>query len=222
VKFQIPNFNILLDYYKKLEAEVYLASGAHYKPAHDVQLIYDGKDRVVQEIYTGNINKVIEYEYDDKDNVTKKTVTQNSVIKIANYQYDSNGKLITIQDGGTDIPLDGTRAKAYNLQMNYNTTTGLLSQEVFTGDINKTVDYERNNYGDVTKKTVTEDGVIKIANYIYDQNRRLINIVDDGTETIAVVFHDSGSSDSGSGTTTDIGVISEPEIDLIFATIFND
>jgi hypothetical protein len=127
-------------------------------------------------------------------------------------------------------------------------------QEIYTGDINKTVTYTRNNNGDVIKKEVLEDGVVKTAQYIYDEFRKLINIVDTGTEPVAVVFH--GETTGGSGTVTNIpttfdtvlesgvkecgdyecggtfqvtvdpvlgiGVIGEPEIDQIFAAIFND
>lgn len=213
-------FNILLEYYKKLESELYMASGAYYKPAHDIQLLYDDNNRVIKEIYTGNVNKIIDYEYDLNDNVIKKTVTQNNVIKFANYQYDANNKLIVIQDGGTDIPLDGTRARAYDLELTYDGNYRVLV-ETYTGDINKTITYERNLYGDVTKKIVLEDGITKTATYVYDEFRKLIKIVDDGTETVAVVFHGEVPGESTGGTTS-IDVITEPEIDLIFATIFND
>jgi YD repeat-containing protein len=247
------DFDILLKYYKKLESELYLISGSYYKPAHNVQLLYDTENRVIKEIYTGNINKVIDYEYDANSNITKKTVTMDNVIKTANYNYTSDGRILEIVDDGTDIPLDGTRARAFNCKYVYD-SHDLVYQEIYTGDINKTVTYTRNGYGDVIVKEVLEDGVTKKAQYVYDGFRKLINIVDDGTEPVAVVFH--GEVSGGSGGTTNppttydtvleagvkecgeyecggtfqitvepalgIDAISEAEIDVIFAAIFND
>lgn len=246
------DFEILLKYYKKLESELYLISGSYYKPAHNIQLLYGSNGRVIKEIYTGNINKVIDYEYDTNDNIIKKTVTMDNVVKTANYNYTADGKILEILDDGTDIPLDGTRARAFNCKYVYD--KGFVYQEIYTGDINKTVTFTRNNYGDVIKKEVLEDGVVKTAQYIYDEFRKLINIVDTGTEPVAVVFH--GETTGGSGTVTNIpttfdtvlesgvkecgdyecggtfqvtvdpvlgiGVIGEPEIDILFAAIFND
>lgn len=214
------DFEVLLKYYKKLESELYLISGSYYKPAHNIQLLYDAEGRVVKEIYTGNVSKVIDYEYDANNNVIKKTVTMNNTIKTANYNYTLDNRLLEIIDDGTDIPLDGTRARSFNCKYIYDNTGSYIYQEVYTGDINKTVTYYRSAYGDIVKKTVLEDGILKTAQYVYDEHRKLINIVDDGTEPVAVVFHGDAPS-SGSGTTT-TDEITEPEIDLIFATIFND
>lgn len=214
-------FNILLEYYKKLENKVSMnTNGSILKPAHDIVLTYDTDGKVIKETYTGNVNKVIDYIYDTNKNIIKKTVTQDNIIKTANYQYDSNNKLISIQDDGTDIPIDGAKARAYSCTLGYD--TGIMIKETYTGDINKVITYEHNTYGDVIKKTIVEDGITKTATYIYDDKRKLIGIQDDGTESYAVVFPDNTSGGTGTGTTTDIGIITNAEIDLIFETIFID
>jgi hypothetical protein len=141
---------------------------------------------------------------------------------VASYIYNAEGKLISVQDEGTDIPVNGTAPRKYNLTITY-TQYGKIEKETYTGDINKEVQYTYNAYNDITKKIITENGTTKTANYIYDQNRTLIKIEDEGTESIAIVFpSDYKGSTSGSGTATDIETISEPEIDLIFETIFKE
>lgn|GEM_PF-6587773 len=218
-------FNILLEYMNKIRHEISIGmagSGAILKPACNVELIYDDYNRLSQEKYTGDVTKIIDYTYDSNNNITKKTVTQDNLIKVASYIYNAEGKLISVQDEGTDIPVNGTAPRKYNLTITY-TQYGKIEKETYTGDINKEVQYTYNAYNDITKKIITENGTTKTANYIYDQNRTLIKIEDEGTESIAIVFpSDYKGSTSGSGTATDIETISEPEIDLIFETIFKE
>lgn len=218
-------FNILLEYMNKIRHEISIGmagSGAILKPACNVELIYDDYKRLIQEKYTGDVTKTIDYAYDSNNNITKKTVTQDNAIKVATYLYDSAGKLLTIQDEGTDIPVNGTAPRKYNLTITY-TEYGKIQKETYTGDINKEVEYAYNAYDDITKKIITENGTTKTATYIYDQKRNLIRIEDEGTESIAIVFpSDYNGGSSGGGSATDIEIISEPEIDLIFETIFKE
>lgn len=219
-------FNILLKYMNEIKHEISIGmagSGAILKPACDVELIYDSYNRLIQEKYTGDVTKTIDYAYDSNNNIAKKTVTQGDVIKVATYLYNAEGKLINIEDNGTDIPVNGTAPRKYTLNITY-TAFGKIEKEIYTGDINKEVEYTYNVYGDIVKKIITEGGVTKTATHIYDQNRKLIRIEDEGTESVAIVFPSDykGGDSSGGTTTTDIGIISAPEIDLIFETIFKE
>lgn len=215
-------FDVLLEYLKKLEQSMYAnLSGTMVKPMHNVDIIYSN-GKVIREEYTGNINKTIHYEYDSNDNISKKTVVQDNIIKTANYIYDTNGMLIRIEDDGTDIPIDGTRGAKYTLNIEYD-SKGFILKETFSGDKNKIIDYERNSFGDVIKKTVTENGEVKVAKYIYDLDRKLIGVEDTGTESVAVVFPniDCGCQGGSGGSSSDTD-ITNAEIDLIFSTIFID
>lgn len=217
-------YEILLNYLKILEDKMLkYSSGSIVKPAHNVECIYDeNSGNLIKEIYTGNVNKTVKYDYDSKDNISKKTVIQDDTIKSAVYSYDDNNNLIYIEDTGTDIPLDGTRAKSFSLKITYDENNNIL-KEIYTGDINKAIEYTYNNYSDVTTKTVTEDGITKNAKYIYDQNRKLINIIDTGTEDVAIVFPSSNSGGGGnSGDGQVIDKITKEDIDLIFNTIFEE
>lgn len=235
-------FNVLLNNLKKLEDKINLGmagNGAVLHPHYNVELEYDGK-RVIKEIYTGSVNKVVEYDYDANDNVIKKTVIKDDVIKIATYLYDLDGNLIEISDNGTEVPVDGTKAKSFELKIEYD-EKGFISKETYTGGINKTIIYTNSIYGDVLEKSVIEDGVTKKAKYIYDNNRKLIKIEDKGTESIVIVYPDKnitsspgvasatcGTFKSGEmicgtgagGNNVSFDTISNAEIDLIFETIF--
>jgi YD repeat-containing protein len=218
-------FNILLKYMNDIKHQMAIGmagSGSILHPMADVQLIYDSYGRLIQEQYTGDVTKTVDYAYDSNGNISTKTVTQGGIIKVATYLYDATGKLITIEDEGTDIPVNGTKPRSYQLTIDYG-TNGQVAKETYTGDIVKTVEYEYSQYGDITKKTVTENGITRSATYIYDQNHELIKIEDEGTESIAIVFPSDYTGGSGSGgTVADIEIISDPEIDLIFDTIFVD
>jgi YD repeat-containing protein len=223
-------YEVLLKYLKILEDRMLkYSSGSIVKPAHNVQYVYDETSgNLLQEIYKGNINKTVKYEYDGNGNISKKTVIQDDTIKTATYSYDNNSNLIGVDDTGTDIPIDGTRAKSFTCTITYDENSNVL-KEVYAGDINKTIEYTYNNYSDVLTKTVTEDGTTKSAKYIYDQNRKLIEIVDNGTEAVAIVFSASNTNGSGSNTggssgesLNDFDPIAKADIDLIFNTIFKE
>jgi hypothetical protein len=221
-------YDVLLNYLKILEDKMLkYSSGSIVKPAHNVQYIYDETSgNILQEVYKGNINKTVNYEYDGNGNISKKTVIQDDTIKTATYSYDDKSNLIGIDDTGTDIPIDGTRAKSFTCNITYDENSNVL-KEVYAGDINKTIEYTYNNYSDVLTKTVTEDGTTKSAKYIYDENRKLIEIVDNGTEAVAIVFSDSNGSGSSTGGnsgegSSDFEPIAKADIDLIFNTIFKE
>jgi len=219
-------YEVLLNYLKILEDRMLkYSSGSIVKPAHNVQYVYDETSgNLLQEIYTGNINKTVKYEYDGNGNISKKTVVQDDNIKTATYTYDDKSNLIGIDDTGTDIPINGTRAKSFTCTITYDENSNII-KEVYAGDINKTVEYTYNSYSDILTKTVTEDGTTKSAKYIYDESRKLINIIDNGTEAVAIVFSASNENGSGSNTgegSSDFEPIAKADIDLIFNTIFKE
>lgn len=216
-------FNVLIEYLKKLENKVDVNyQGSILNPSYDVEYIYDEEDRVIQANYTGNVNKSIIYTYDSDDNIISKTVKQDGIMKSAHYIYDSNNLLIKVEDSGTDIPIDGTRGREYHLVITYD-KDNYIEKEEYSGEINKTITYEHNYYGDITKKTVVENEITKIAVYIYDENRKLVSVNDTGTESVAIAFSKSDSTPDCSGDgncSASISSITEPEIDIIFETIF--
>lgn len=219
-------FDILLDYIKQIESSIHAGlagSGTIIRPSHNVQFVYeDGTQRVKKEIYTGDVEKEVEYEYDQNDNIIKKTVIQGNVVKVATYLYDTNNRLIEVEDNGTDIPINGMAPLKYKLDIEYD-ANGHISREIYSGGVNKVIKYVNSLYGDVLEKTVEEGGMITRAEYIYDQNGKLVEVIDNGTEKMGVYFPidvNSGGSGSEGSSNLDYEVISDAEIDLIFSTIF--
>lgn len=214
-------YGLLCSYIKKLEEKILKYSGGTIlNPAYNIECVYDDNNRLMQEKYTGDVNKTVSYKYDDNSNIIQKTVVQDNVIKTAAYTYDDNGNLIKIIDDGVDIPLDETKAKSYTSEIVYDAKGNIIKQ-TYTGDINKTVEFTYSPYNDILTKTVTENNVSKTATYVYDSNRRLIKIIDEGTDKIAIVFP---SETVGGGTTsTDTSYdITKEDIDLIFENIFKE
>lgn len=219
-------FDILLDYLKKLEHNMNISMagfGNLIKPKHNVEMIYNEEGQLVQEIYTGDVDKIISYSYNVNGDITSKTVNTENQIKTATYQYDDYNNLIKIIDEGTDIPINGTKPKKFNIEYKYN-INGYVSKEIYTGDINKTVSFSYNDFGDITIKSIEDnEGNIKKAQYIYDENRSLVQIIDGGTEEVAIVFPEyidtSGGSSSGG---RDFDLINSAETDLIFENIFKE
>lgn len=64
-------------------------------------LEYEGT-KLVKETHTGDAPKIIEYLYDENDNVIKKTVTKDEVSVSAEYFYDEENRLINILDDGIE------------------------------------------------------------------------------------------------------------------------
>lgn len=218
-------FDILLEYLKKLESSINIGMaglGSVLKPKHDVQLIYNDDNQLIQEIYTGDINKIISYAYDSNGNIISKTVNTDTQIKTAVYQYDDFGNLIKIIDDGTEIPINGVKAKKFEVTYEYN-SFGNISKEIFTGDVNKVVTFSYNDFGDIVFKKITENDETKTAQYIYDDNRNLVKIIDNGTEEVAIVFPEISAGDgSASSGVQGFELITSAETDLIFDNIFKE
>lgn len=219
-------FDILLKYLKELESSINIGMagyGSILKPKHDVQLIYDDNNKLIQEIYTGDINKTISYAYDSNDNIISKTVQTDTDIKTATYQYDDFGNLIKVIDEGTEIPVNGTKAKKFEVTYEYNNDKN-ISREIYTGEINKTIEFSYNDFGDIILKKITENDETKTAQYVYDDNRKLIKIIDDGTEEVAIVFPEvsSGGNSGSSSGSQEFELITSAETDLIFENIFKE
>lgn len=88
------------DINKKIELnnEVYNLSRPRFKK----EVKYDINGNVSSETYSGNINKTIEYQYNDNNQLIKKTVIRNNGKTFeSNYVYDLNGKLVEVIDNGT-------------------------------------------------------------------------------------------------------------------------
>lgn len=209
-------FNILLEYIKKIERLISIGSlSPKINPSYNIEIEYDEDKRPIKEIYTGDVNKEIKYYYDSKGNIIRKNVIQDNKIYSAFYKYDEKENLIEISDEGTDIPIDGTRGKKYKCELVYD--KDMLISETYTGEIEKKIFYEYNGKGDIYLKKVTKDDKIYICKYFYDNNRNLIKIDDDGCEEASIVFHNANNNCSGGGEcVTNVEVISEQEIDLIF------
>lgn len=215
-------YNILSDYIEKIKNEfIKYTSGSYVNPSANVIVEYDSFNRVIKETYVGEVNKEINYQYDINNNICRKIVVSNNYIKTATYTYDEENKLINVIDEGTEVPIDGTAPKKYECDLIYDVNNFLL-KEIYTGEINKLVEYTHNKYGDILTKSVTEDNITRVARYTYDGNRKLIKIEDEGIDKVAVVFKESppSISDGSDSSITNIKTITELDIDLIFSTIF--
>lgn len=218
-------FNILIEYIKKLENKIEIMSpangGTFINPRHNVSITYDDKGRIEQETYTGDVSKVIRYEYNFHGDISKKTVILDGEIRTAIYQYNDKNELVTISDNGTEIPVDGTKARAFDCSIEYS-QYGRILKETYTGGIEKVIEYGYNSHGDISVKKITENGQTKKASYFYDANGNLTSVEDEGTEKVALVFNADCQGGTGGGESPglDIDFITQPEIDLIFESIF--
>ena len=215
-------YEVLTKYIKELEEKILkYSAGSILNPSCSIKCVYDDNNKLIQEIYTGDVNKTVSYSYDNNDNIIKKVVVQDDTIKAAYYMYDSNNNIIQIIDEGVDIPLDETRAKKYTLNITYDNNGNVIKEE-YTGDINKIVEYTYNVHQDVLTKSVTEGATTKTATYIYDSNRKLIRIEDEGTDKIAVVFPSEIYSSGGGSSTDPTEEITKIDVDLVFENIFKE
>lgn len=218
-------FNVLIEYIKKLENKIEIltpaSGGTFINPKHNVEIKYDDDGRIVQEKYTGDISKTIDYEYNFHGDIAKKTVILDGELRTAIYQYNEKNELVIISDNGTEIPIDGTKARPFDCVIEYD-RYGKIHSETYTGGIKKEIVYGYNSYGDISIKKITENGETKEAIYRYDDKRNLVSIRDEGTEKIALVFNSDCGCQGGTGgeaPSLDIDLITEPEINLIFETI---
>jgi hypothetical protein len=172
---------------------------------YNLEIIYNPDGSVQKEIYTGGVEKVVEYVYDEiTKQVIEKIVTRGENITKSIFNYDENGKIISIDDYGTEIAvltspdglLEGVKPFSYHLEIVYN-PDGSVQKEIYTGDINRTVSYTYDIEGNVLEKVVNENGHIKKAYYNYDSEGNITSIVDEGTDLV-VVEGMIGGSFSGS------------------------
>ena len=203
-------YNLLLKEINNIK-NVFNDFGGLVNPSSNIDIDYNADGYVVKETYTGDVNKTVEYEYDSNNNIVKKIVSDGDTIRTAVYTYNNN-KLTNINDNGTDILVDGTKGLKYSVEIEYN-ASDLIAKETFTGDINKIVEYTYNSNNDVVQKKVTENDKTSICSYIYD-GRKLVRVVDEGTEKIAIAFKEI--------TVTENGTLTDEEIDQVFNSIFKE
>ena len=217
-------FNVLLEYIKKLENMINTGvngGGTKVNPKFKIRYEKDELDRVVKEIYTGGVNKTVEFTYNSNNDITRKTVSMDDKVAYALYTYDDDHNLIGIDDTGTDIPLDGTRPKKFKCTLTYNSNHKVVKEE-FTGEIEKIVTYSYNVYGDIIKKVSMSGNNTYTAIYTYDNERNLIGIEDSGTEDVTIVYPDNYKCPGSDGTHNGYELITIPEIDLLFEVIKNE
>ena len=203
-------YNLLLKEINNIK-NVFNDFGGLVNPSSNIDIDYNADGYVVKETYTGDVNKTVEYEYDSNNNIVKKIVSDGDTIRTAVYTYNNN-KLTNINDNGTDILVDGTKGLKYSVDIEYN-ASDLIAKETFTGDVNKIVEYTYNSNNDVVQKKVTENDKTSICSYIYD-GRKLVRVVDEGTEKIAIAFKEI--------TVTENGTLTDEEIDQVFNSIFKE
>jgi hypothetical protein len=159
----------------------------------DIEYYPDGS--IYREIYTGGIEKIITYFYNDRGLMVKRLVERNGIVVEANFEYNEYDDLVKVDDEGTEIAVitddginRGVKPFEYRLRITYN-DIGKLDTETFTGDITRTVKYEYNERGDITLKTVTDGrkgDIVTTKQYIYDAEGHLTDIIDGGTDIITV------------------------------------
>lgn len=143
----------------------------------------DGK--LVKEIYTGDVEKIVEYKYDGRL-ITEKIVTDSFGTKKSIYTYDNYNRLISITDEGTENSMSAGvigMPIRHNVSLEYD-EQNRVTLEVYSGTENKRVTYEY--IGSHTKrKTVTHsNGEQFVAVYNYDLSGNLISVEDGGVEKI--------------------------------------
>lgn len=153
---------------------------------YDASISYDKEGRIIREEFTGDIPKIVEYEYSN-DLISKKIVTNEfGIKKCSQFSYDEKGRLIHISDNGTDnsrsagvIGMPISREVSFKYDVN-----GRVISEIYTGMENKRVDYEYISTHTKKKKVTYSNGEVRTATYSYDINGNLISITDDGVDKI--------------------------------------
>jgi YD repeat-containing protein len=173
--------------------------------SYQLTLEYNLDGTVAKEIYTGGVEKTITYEYDTEGNVTKQFVLRDGQTFTTTYNYDAQGNITTVVDEGSQIAvltsgdgiLQGIKPISHTLTLVYN-PDGSVGQEVYTGDIQKTITYFYTSDGNIDYKEVLEsDGSVRKATYNYIDGK-LISIIDEGTDLVIV----EGSGSQTAQTTT--------------------
>lgn len=156
---------------------------------------YNETNKLVKEIYSGDIQKTVDYEYDTNNNIISKTITdKHNNSAVINYVYDDKNDLVSIKDNGTNIlgyEIDAVKTIdlipcIYEISLEYN--NHLLTKEIYNGDIQKTVEYQYNENNDIIEKKITEkNGKEYKATFEYNDLNNLVKITDKGTEYIPII-----------------------------------
>jgi len=160
----------------------------------EVDYVYDDRDLVIEEIYTGSVEKRVLYQYDANENIVEKKVIRGTREFIATYTYDANDNITKVIDNGTEIMAYDGLLKPFNYQIDfvYN-DEGLVLFEYYTGDIERTTEYKYNKAGNVTFKIVNVNGQQFITEYTYNSSGSVIHVKDNGSDLVIV---DGDFSDS--------------------------
>ena len=152
---------------------------------YDASISYDKEGRVIKEEFTGDMPRIVEYEYEG-NLISKKIVTNKFGVKCSQFKYDENGRLIHVSDNGTDnsrsagvigMPISKDIVYEYD-------TNGRVISEIYTGMENKRIDYEYIGTHTKKKRVTYSNGEVRIATYSYDSNGRLISVADEGVDKI--------------------------------------
>ena len=143
----------------------------------------DGK--VIKEVYTGDVEKTVEYKYDGRL-ITEKIVSDNLGTKRSIYTYDNYNRLISIIDEGTDNSMSAGvigMPIRHNVKLEYDEQNRVIL-EVYSGTENKQVSYEYIGSHTKKKKVSYPNGEERMAIYNYDLSGNLISVEDEGVEKI--------------------------------------
>jgi YD repeat-containing protein len=62
----------------------------------DISIEYDDSDRVIREVWTGRINKTVEFLYDERGNRVAEIETEGNLTITTTYEYDSKNRISRI------------------------------------------------------------------------------------------------------------------------------
>ena len=137
-----------------------------YNGAEIVEYDYNDFDQLISEYYC-DTGSYIEYKYDNRGNILSK-VDSNGV---TNYVYDSNNRLISINDTGVRNDLNGNIIRLNNANLEW--TGGKLLSKYY--DDTNVVNYTYGPNGIRTSKTING----KTTNYCVVDNRVILEYNDD-------------------------------------------
>jgi RHS repeat-associated protein len=116
------------------------------------------------------LNRTVEYEYDELNRLTKETVTTGTTVSVTEYAYDANSNRTSMKKDGVTTTYD------------YNE----LNQITRAGNVNYTWD----NAGNLVSQTTTT-GVL-VASYTYDCHNRMVsaNVNRNGSSVVETYEYD--------------------------------
>lgn len=202
-------------------------------------------EKIIQEMYetdfTQTVDKIYEYEYDEKGNITKK-ITKNLAQDsqtVEETTYNENGdvtryhKVIdniahTLQETEYEYFENGKIKKSnvkrndwkeYELQQVYDEKGNLLKES--SGDSKNTYEYTYDEKGNITKKKeIKFDGTPKYYEYTYNGNNELIKEITyyEGKEN-SIVYHEYKYNENG---TLSEEKTNEDDFEKTYQYIYND